>query len=289
MLTQNAALINQLGGQFQGMNTVLNAQAITQLIPTFSGKKTEFREWLKNIEKYATLVNADDKKIAIAYQSSAGVVSDFIRRFLKTPDRNNWDVLIKQLSERFSAVADEHHAYSLLQKIKQTRGESVPQFTERLINLANDAFKDKVAEEIVQKQLVGIFVSGLAFDHLKLKVMRDNPATLDAASKVAMTEQNIRLRFEQTQKHVLDDDRSIEPMEINHARPRTCFKCGKGGHIARNCFKVSEVQQAQTQQRQQARCFYCDRTGHFRRDCRDWQRQRGRTHWQRQGRTQQGN
>ena len=46
----------------------------------------------------------------------------------------------------------------------------------------------------IERQLV-FFVDGLAHDYLKMKVMRENPATLQAGVASAMNEQNLRNRF----------------------------------------------------------------------------------------------
>ena len=48
---------------------------------------------------------------------------------------------------------------------------------------------------IVQQQLINAFIDGLAYDYLKMKVMRENPQTLEGAVGIAMKEQNLRKRF----------------------------------------------------------------------------------------------
>lgn len=47
----------------------------------------------------------------------------------------------------------------------------------------------------IQDQLVGFFTDGLLMDFMKMKVMRDNPHTFQGAVDIALTEQNLRKRF----------------------------------------------------------------------------------------------
>ena len=68
---------------------------------------------------------------------------------------------------------------------------------------------------------MGFFADGLAHDYLKMKVMRENPATLKATVASAKKEQNLRNRFNLRIGRVTDSNvPSIEPMEIDHLRPK---------------------------------------------------------------------
>jgi hypothetical protein len=66
-----------------------------------------------------------------------------------------------------------------------------------------------MTDQLVQQQLVGIFCDGLSFDYLRLKLLRENPKTLEAAIELAMIEQNLRKRLNLWNK---DTIRSDEPM-----------------------------------------------------------------------------
>ena len=67
-----------------------------------------------------------------------------------------------QLKARFGEVLDPHHAFALLQKCKQRKGETVALFVEQLYGLAEESFPDKMEAEPVQRRLAGFFVDGLA-------------------------------------------------------------------------------------------------------------------------------
>ena len=89
----------------------------------------------------------------------------------------------------------------LLTKVHQKSGETVQVYDERLFALSEDAF-DNHQGPAVQRQLIDIFVDGLLEEQLKLKVLRENPNTLEAAITAATNEQNLRKRFNlRTQHH----------------------------------------------------------------------------------------
>ena len=46
----------------------------------------------------------------------------------------------------------------------------------------------------IERRLIGIFVNGLRDDRLKIKLLRDNPDTLQRAITLATIEQNLRKR-----------------------------------------------------------------------------------------------
>jgi len=69
-------------------------------------------------------------------------------------------------------------------------------FAERMLTLAADAYDGQPGGVAgADMQLIGFFVDGLAFDYLKMKVMRENPTTFQGAVTAAMREQNLRKRF----------------------------------------------------------------------------------------------
>ena len=174
----------------------LAAQGISGSVSKFDGNQKQYREWIRSIEKYALLIGAqDDRKKMIAYQCSGGAVSGFIQRYMTANPNNTWDQLKEQLSVRFSDVADAQMALSLLRQTRQIAGESVHVHAERILSLAEDAY-DNQGGAAVERQLIDIFVDGLVNDQLKMKILRDQPDTLQGAVGVAVNEQNLRKRVE---------------------------------------------------------------------------------------------
>ena len=271
------AALQNVGEQMSGLTTTMGAQGVAKIIKPFEGNPKEFKDWIKGIEKYAILTRITPENIRmIAYQASKGPVSDFLKRHLAAHPDHDWNTIKTELTSRFAEVTDHQYALSLLRKVKQRQGESIQVYAERLLALAEDAFNDVAAAD---EQLVGFFVDGLSQDYMKMKVMRDNPATLQAAIAVANAEQNLRRRFDLRSGNQSQNfrDTAAEPMEIGHARPAfRCYRCNRQGHKAKECrprgVNVNAVNKSNNAGRPRPRgnvvCWYCQKLGHFANECR---------------------
>lgn len=239
-----------LGLELANVSQALNAQGISTSVPKFDGNPKQYREWIKSIEKYATLIGAADaRKRLIAYQSSSGAVSGFINRYIQANPNNTWDQLKAQLAVRFSDVTDAQMALSLLRSVRQKQGENIQVYAERILSLAEAAY-DNQGGNAVERQLIDIFVDGMTNDQLKMKLLRDQPDTLQGAIGIATNEQNLRARVQMS--HTSNRD-THTPMEVDHSRgqhfrnrfnrvnsaqqnrPIICWNCGIEGHISREC------------------------------------------------------
>ena len=269
---------NTLRQEVHSVNVILGVQGAAQNIKPFNGEnKSAFREWVRDIEKYRTmLVMAENNCILLAYQASKGAVSGFIERYRREHPNATWGELKVELASRFSDVADRNVALTLLRQIKQKHGESLNLYAERLMSISYEAFEDEQAPG-VQAQLIDIFVSGLNNDQLKLTILRRNPDTLITAVGIATAEANLRNRINLSassgknssklsfwDKEPKISSSSHEPMEIDHSRGYKCFKCGMKGHRANRCQKVNVVQQ---HGQAKVRCFACGKFGHYARKC----------------------
>lgn len=195
----------------------------------------------------------------------------------------------------------------MLRSIKQKPNENVHAYVERLLALAEDAYvgynngqQQAAGLAIIERQLIDYFIDGLHEEHLKFKVMRDSPATLQAAVTSATNEQTLRLRYNLR----FSNNKKEEPMEVDHFRPqRRCQYCHRSGHDIKECRtrqrqinSVSqEIRQVDNKQlhpndnyqnqskynsqslqsNQRARhnfrnieCWNCGKLGHIRRNCR---------------------
>lgn len=284
--------------EIKGLKSAICSQNVVQGITPFEGNTKDFKAWIKSIEKYALLFNDRDRIKEIAFQTCKGACSDYIQRYLRDHQDTTWEQLKKELTSRFGEITDPQHASTLLRQLKQKGDESVQIYAENLLNLANEAYSDLDGNnEAIERELVGIFIDGLAHSYLKMKLMRENPATFSLAVKSAMTEQNLRKRFTLRTERV-DEPRyktirpmtltrprrteplnSHEPMEIDHYRDaKRCYSCGKVGHVSRDCRSGGNLRQINAVEMQtyhgnsgrnrEINCYSCGRVGHIARDCR---------------------
>ena len=149
-------------------------------------------------------------------------------------------------------------------------------YAERLYGLAEESFPNEIATEPVQRQLVGFFVDGLADAPVQMKVLRGTPDTFEGAVTITNREATFQKQFSlriagkvPTLIRMPTWDRPApaaaqhEPMEVDHARSRACFVCGKSGHVAKNCrmkkmFAIPAAREV---------IFYiCCESGHFKRN-----------------------
>lgn len=179
-------------------------------------------------------------------------------------------------------VTDSQHAFMLLLKCRQNKDENVQVYAERLLNLAEEAFPE--GGPSVQRQLVGAFADGLASDRLRLKVMRDNPATVQEAIYTARGEQNLFKRFNLRtgRDNFSISDGGHQPLEIDHYRPRRPFNNQNKKYIKPKQVAAVEKpsqelpfwqyvraqQIAAAEKTKHIQCWKCRKFGHFARDCR---------------------
>lgn len=299
---QNALFHNEVTNAFRQLteqlgalsNSVGNA-SIGQFISPFDGKNSrEFHPWVKQVEKFCKLTNVPANGVKlVAYNASREAVSNFLARYLTQFPAATWDMIKIELSRRFSTIIDPSHASCLLRRIHQRDSESVQSYAERLIELAEQASTglDNAAQQAVATQLVGYFIDGLTSDHIKMKLLRANPPTLDEAVNSAIYEVNLRKRFNLRAGRDLQPDRpGHEPMDIGHIRPRQWqnTRRERGGNLdqRRQVNAVSNQgsyysRGQNSQYRQQGhelghktrfhmngrRCYLCNSPNHLQREC----------------------
>lgn len=249
-----AQVFHNLTLELNSVSNALTAQGISNTVIKFDGNPKNYREWIRSIEKYATLVNVPDpRKKLIAYQSSSGAVSGFIHRYMQANPHNTWAQLKQQLAVRFSDVTDSQTALSMLRSVRQKPGENIQVYAERILSLAEIAY-DNQGGDAIERQLIDILVDGLTNDQLKIKILRDEPDTLQGAVAIATNEQNLRMRVSMSHNNWQGPHNRTTPMEVDLSRGHRyrpnnrrvnstqnksikCWACGEVGHISRDCKK----------------------------------------------------
>ena len=196
-----------LDSTMHSLKNSYNATNLVSMVPPYHGNSDTCRLWLSNVLKFCEINNeqSDGRRVQIAYATARGPVSDFIKRWTDNKNLNQevvtWDALKADLISHFSAVSDSDHAHDVLKKIKQGPSETVSFYAERIHRLAKEAYTvndltDAGSRALAQKQLVSYFLDGLRDVGIKLKLLRKNPTTLDAALNIAREECALMQRFE---------------------------------------------------------------------------------------------
>lgn len=238
-----------LSGTMQNLSMSISNQGLGNVggyIKLFDGDSKQFKDWIKQVEKYAMLNSFDDSnKIKVAFMTATGAASDYIFRWKEGTALQTWGDLKETLTKHFGDVAEPDHARALLRGMKQGVDESVSVYSGRMYNIAKDAFVDidptnAEAKRLIEQELIEFFVDGLKTDSVKYRIMRQSPSTFDEASRIALEEQNLRRRFEvrngtPIREHYEGRHRNQErfqptnnveiPMDISHLRHNQCPKC----------------------------------------------------------------
>lgn len=249
----NNAVVDALGC----LMVHLNNQGALNNIKTFDGNVKEFKDWIKAVEKYGQLNNANENRLKfIAYQTSSGPVSTFINRYCIDHQDCTWQNFKQELHSKFGDIVDASHALRMLRKLKQKPGETIQTFVENILDLANDAFPNVDLNQVpYSNQLIDIFTDGLISNTLARLVIRNSPENLDAAVTLVINENNMLKRLKSYH-------RQDEPMEIDSVENK-CFLCHKVGHLAFQCRF-----QKGSQKHFQGKCFNCGKIGHKAKFCR---------------------
>ena len=65
--------------QLASLTSAVHSQGVANIVPTFSGKPSKFKNWIKAIQRYEILTRVDDEKLkGITLQTAQGPVADFI-------------------------------------------------------------------------------------------------------------------------------------------------------------------------------------------------------------------
>lgn len=179
--------------------TAMELQGIRTFINTFEGDFEKFPKWVSEIQKYSEICRLEDRNIKlVAFQTSTGMTSEYIRRRLINPAYRDesWADLKSNLTAKFAFVTDPHVAFLLLRQARQGEDESIVVFSERLIELADSSFIGQTEDSgYIEKQLIDIFIDGINKDDIRYQLMRANPSTLNDAITMAIGEESLRKRF----------------------------------------------------------------------------------------------
>ena len=119
-----------------------------------------------------------------------------------------------------------------------------------------ESYQGMLIGPAIVQHMVDSFSEGLISPHLRIKLLRDRPQTLQEAITIATNETNLYntvLGLHNYTQH----KPSFEPMGVDHSRSvECCFKYGKRGHRGKECKNVNS-----TENRRKIYCFGCGQEG----------------------------
>jgi hypothetical protein len=190
-------------GHLKALQTAVSIP-LFEVVHKFDGDPRNFRTWIRELERYSQIAKLSESELSkIAHLTCSGPVADFIKRYFEENNAKkqvtSWTTLKALLDKRFGDITDAHQALAQLRQIRQGSDEPVQLYGEKFLKVAELAYPDahmqKETKEFIQRQLVDVFCDGLYFDYLRMKVLREQPRTFDAALALAMREQTLRRRF----------------------------------------------------------------------------------------------
>ena len=195
---QNAEVIERINGQLGRIGGSLVIQGLLDRVPEFTGKE-KLEDWLQEINKSKLTHGLSDKEVCqLMWAKSRGTVSRVVGRKLTEKPTTTHEELVTLLENEYGQLVDGHHAFSKLTKIKQGKDEELSSYIERLFQLVGKAYGEKwktAHTDVVQPQLVGIFMEGLREREVKLRIYRKGVATLEEAIAIAKAEETEKRRF----------------------------------------------------------------------------------------------
>ena len=182
--------------------------ALTKHVRNYHGEGvTKFHNWLTDMDQLSNTVDSD-RMCVLATMTIGGTAGLYVSRLTKT--HITWTDLRQKLRERFGEADNPRLTKEKLRTMKQHKGESVPNFAERLRAAAKDLFDDMDSTD-AKDILVDTFQRGLKDDKVARHIIRKDCKDLDMAEKAALKETQTDKMFNLYRR----DGDAEEPMDID--------------------------------------------------------------------------
>ena len=188
---------------------------------------------------------------------------------LPAEDRNNFEKLIKALSERFSPESQTELYRAQLKERQWKHGENIPEFGQRILRLTTLAYPGANAS-LIDTLAMGNFIDSISDSDMRLKIQQTRPKVFNEAVKVAVELEAFDKAERQRQgnKYVRGTSSNSTPDDVSSETTVILQKLSKflDQADATNTPSSSDVRGQYSTQRK-VRCYKCKKLGHIQRNC----------------------
>ena len=134
------------------------------------------------------IINDEERTLTLVLATLKGTAHDFATRLLQANPEIGWEGLRVALLNRFSDVGDQQYAQQKLKTLRQ-QGDTVEAFTDKIRELAEEAYGADVGSPVVRRELRNIFLDRLKDGGIAKRIIRIQPDDMAGVLEIAKREQ----------------------------------------------------------------------------------------------------